>query len=129
MSGEVGIGLITVASGAQQIKSGRLKALGITSPRRSAIMPEVPTIAEAGLPGFEIVATYGLYAPAGTPTDNVVRLNAELQKVVVQPDVRERFAGLGIEAAASSPDELGAILKSDILKWAKVIKDAGIRAD
>lgn len=129
MTGEVSIGLITVASGAQQIKSGRLKALGITSPRRSAIMPNVPTIAESGLPGFEIVATYAMYAPAHTPASVISRLNDALQKAVSESDVRERFAALGIEPSPSSPDEVASKLKEDLAKWGVVIRNAGIRVD
>lgn len=128
MSGEVEIGFMGVTGAISPIKAGKLKALGVSSLQRSPVLPNVAAIAET-LPGFEAVTTMGVYAPAGTPPDIVARLNAELQKAVAQPDVRERFADAGVEASASSPDELGAILKNEIVKWAKVIKDAGIRVE
>lgn len=129
ISGEVGMAFLTITTAVDQIKAGRLRALGITSPRRSAIVPGVPTISEAGLPGFEIVTTFGVFAPAGTPPEIVGRLNAELQKVIAQSDVRERFAALGMEASASSPEELGSLLRNERVLWIKVIKDAGIRVE
>lgn len=128
VSGETEFGFAAVTSALAQINSGKLNALGVSSLQRNPVIPSVPTVAET-LPGFEAVGHLGLYAPAHIPADIVARLNAELQKAVAQSEVRERFAAAGVEPATSSPDELGFILKSEIAKWAKVIKDAGIRAD
>jgi tripartite-type tricarboxylate transporter receptor subunit TctC len=129
MTGEVSVSLITVASAAEQIRSGRLKALGVTSPQRSRIIPDVPTVAESGLAGFDVVATYGVYGPAGIRSDIVGRLNTELRRIVADEDVRKRFATLGIEPSSSSPEELASGLRSELSKWAKVIQVAGIRVE
>jgi tripartite-type tricarboxylate transporter receptor subunit TctC len=128
VSGETEFGFAAVTSALGQINSGKLRALGVSSLQRNPAMPGVPTVAET-LPGFEAVGHLGIYAPARIPADIVARLNAELQKAVAQSDVRERFAAAGVEPGTSSPDELAAILKNEIAKWSKVIKDAGIRAD
>ena len=128
VSGETEFGFAAVTSALAQIHSGRLRPLGVSSLQRNPALPGVPTVAET-LPGFEAVGILGVYAPARIPADIVARLNVELQKAVAQPDVRERISAAGVEPSASSPDELGAILKNEIAKWSKVIKDAGIRAD
>lgn len=86
-------------------------------------------VAEAGVPGYEVVPTFGIYAPTGTPKEIVALLNAELRKIVALQDVRERFATQGIEASGSTPEELAIVLAAEIALWAKVIKDAGIRVD
>ena len=129
ISGEAEIGFMSVASALAQIKAGKLRALGVTTPKRIAAMSDVPTIAESGVPGYLVVPTFGIYAPAGTSRDIVSLLNAELKKTVEMQDVRERFATQGVEALASSPEELGKVLAAEIALWAKVIKDAGIRVD
>ncbi len=128
VSGETEFGFAAVTSALAQINSGKLNALGVSSLQRNPVIPSVPTVAET-LPGFEAVGHLGFYAPAHIPVDIVARLNAELQKAVALSEVRERFAAAGVEPATSSPDELGFLLKSEIAKWAKVIKDAGIHAD
>ena len=106
-----------------------MRALGVTSPQRIAALPDVPTIAEAGVPGYEVVPTFGIYAPTGTPKEIVALLNAELRRILAMPDVRERFATQGIEASGSTPAELAKVLAAEIELWARVIKDAGIRVD
>jgi tripartite-type tricarboxylate transporter receptor subunit TctC len=128
VSGETEFGFAAVTSALAQGDAGRLRAFGISSLQRNPALPNVPTVAET-LPGFEAVGHLGIYAPARIPVDIVARLNAELQKAVAQPDVRERFAAAGVEPGTSSADELGVILRNEIAKWSKVIKDAGIRAD
>jgi tripartite-type tricarboxylate transporter receptor subunit TctC len=101
----------------------------VTSLKRAASAPELPTIAESGYPGFEVTIWYGLLAPAGTPPPIIRRLHLETVKALAQPDVRAKFADLGLEAIGNSPDEFAAIIKSEIPVWAKVIKDAGIKPD
>ena len=129
MSGETETGFMSVASSVTQVRAGKLRALAIASARRSSALPDVATIAESGFPGFDVSPSVGFYAPAGTPADIVARLSAEVQKAVAQADVRERFLNVGVESAPASGAELSALLKEEIVKWAKVIKDAGIRAD
>jgi tripartite-type tricarboxylate transporter receptor subunit TctC len=110
------------------VKAGSLRALAVTSAQRAATAPEIPTVAEAALPGFETATWFALVAPAGTPREIVRRLNTEVTQLVTQPDVRQRFADLGMTIDAGTPDALDAYIKSEMLKWSKVIKEADIRA-
>jgi tripartite-type tricarboxylate transporter receptor subunit TctC len=111
------------------IKSGRVRALAVTTAQRSPLVPDVPTIAESGLPGFETVAWFGIFAPAGTPRDIVVRIRDEVAKIVQQPEIRERIATLGGEPVGNTPEAFATIVKSDIAKWKQVAKTANITAD
>ena len=111
------------------VREGKLRALAVTSLRRSSTAPELPTIAESGYPGFEYSLWYGLLAPAKAPAAIVGRLHHETVKALALPDLRAKLADLGGEAIGNSPDEFGAIIKSEIPKWAKVIKDAGIKPE
>jgi tripartite-type tricarboxylate transporter receptor subunit TctC len=110
------------------IRAGQLRALAVTSARRARAAPEIPTVAEAGLPGFEAATWFALVAPAGTPAGIVSLLNNQVKRALVQPEVRQRFADLGMTAEDSVPDGLDAYIKSEIAKWTKVINDADIRA-
>jgi tripartite-type tricarboxylate transporter receptor subunit TctC len=110
------------------VRDGRLRGLAVTSLQRSPNIPEFPTVAESGFPGFEAVSWFGLLAPAGTPAAVVTKLHQETVKVLGQPEMRARFAQLGLDTVGNTPAELAAIIKSDIAKWTKVIKDAGITA-
>lgn len=110
------------------VRAGQLRALAVTSAQRAAAAPDVPTVAEAGLPDFEAATWFALVAPAGTPLDIRRRLNAEVKRALGLPDVKQRFADLGMIAEDSTPDGLDAFIKSEIVKWSKVIKDADIRA-
>jgi tripartite-type tricarboxylate transporter receptor subunit TctC len=110
------------------VKAGSLRALAVTGAQRAATAPEIPTVAEAALPGFEAATWFALVAPAGTPREIVRRLNREVTQIVTQPDVRQRFADLGMTIDAGPPEALDAYIKSEILKWSKVIRDADIRA-
>lgn len=110
------------------VKAGSLRALAVTSAQRAATAPEIPTVAEAALSGFEAATWFALVAPAGTPREIVRRLNTEVTQLVTQPDVRQRFADLGMTIDAGTPDALDAYIKSEMLKWSKVIKEADIRA-
>lgn len=111
------------------VRDGRLRAIAVTSLKRSSSAPEVPTIAESGYPGFEVTIWYGLLASAGTPPAIIRRLHLETVKALAQPDVRAKLADLGLDAIGNSPDEFAAIIKSEIPIWAKVIKEAGIKPD
>lgn len=110
-------------------REGKLRALAVTSLRRSSAAPELPTIAESGYPGFEVTAWNGLLAPARTPATIVGKLHLETVKAFAQADVRAKLAALGLETIGNSPDEFAAVIKSEIPRWAKVIKEAGIKPD
>ena len=111
------------------VREGKLRALAVSSLRRSSAAPEVPTIAESGYPGFEVTVWYGLLAPAGTPATIVGKLHLETVKALALPDLRAKLADLGLEGIGSSPDEFAAVIKSEIPKWAQVIKKSGIKLD
>jgi tripartite-type tricarboxylate transporter receptor subunit TctC len=110
-------------------REGKLRALAVTSLRRSSAAPELPSIAESGYPGFEFTIWYGLLAPARTPATIVRKLNLETLKALAHADVRAKLAGLGMEVIGNSPDEFAAAIKSEIPRWAKVIKESGIKPD
>src|SRR6185295_8435102 len=111
------------------IKSGRLNALGVTSARRSPVLPDIPTIAEAGVPGYEMTSWTALFAPKGTPAAVVTRLNTEITQALRPPDVIETLNAQGLEPIGGPPDNLARLVSSELVKWAKVIKAANIRAD
>jgi len=111
------------------VKTARLRALAVASAKRAAVLPDVPTFAESGLPGFEATVWWGVLAPAATPKDVIARLNGEIVRALRAPEVKERFTTLGAEATGSTPEQFGEFLKSETAKWANVIKTSGIRAD
>ena len=108
------------------VQSGRLRGLAVGSVKRLALMPDLPTIAEAGVPGYESSTWFGPLAPAKTPREIIVKLNAELMKILQRPDVRARFASEGIEALGGTPEEFGVYVKAEIERWGRVIKAAGV---
>lgn len=107
------------------MKAGRLKALGVTTAQRSPHLPDVPSIAEAGVPGYEALVWIGLLAPAGTPPDIIAKLNTEISKLLRMSEVRELLASSGVDPAPTTPEEFGAYLKSEFEKWGKVVRDSG----
>jgi tripartite-type tricarboxylate transporter receptor subunit TctC len=111
------------------VKAGKLRALAVTSSKRTSLFPEVPTLAEAGVPGYEIGSWQAVYAPAGTPRPIVERLNAEIVKALKSPDVAERFAGLGMEPVANTSAQMAEFNKAEVAKWAKIVKEANIKAE
>jgi len=111
------------------VKNGRMRLLAVTSARRSALMPDVPTLAESGLPGFDFSTWWGLMAPANTPRPIVDRLNAELGRTLKLPDVRERFEAVGAEPRHTTPEEFAALIRAEIPRFAKLVKAAGVRVD
>jgi tripartite-type tricarboxylate transporter receptor subunit TctC len=111
------------------IQSGKLRALGVTSSKRATSLPDVPSLSEAGLPGYEIVSWQAVFAPAGTPQPIVQRLAAEIGKIINEPDVKSRLAGLGVEPSGAGPAELAALQKSEVAKWGKLIKAANIKVE
>ncbi len=109
------------------VRDGKLRALAVTSNQRSPIIPELPTLAESGFPGFEAISWFGLLAPAHTAAPIIAKVHEEIVKIAAQTEMRERLAQLGLDVAVNSPDEFAAVINADIAKWAKVIKDANIK--
>jgi tripartite-type tricarboxylate transporter receptor subunit TctC len=129
ISGEVATSFATIVSAQPQVATGKLRGLAVTSARRFPSAPDVPTVAESGLPGYEAVAWYGVFAPDGTPRDIVTRLNAEIVRIVRSPEVRELFLKQGAESYATSPEEFTKVVQRDLQKWSKVVKDSGAKPD
>lgn len=127
IGGQVHFMFATAASVSPHVKSGRLRALAVTSAKPSVLFPDLPAVAETGLPGYEAGTIYGMFAPAKTPVTLVNGLSREVVRALGQPELKKRLFNLGIEPAGTTPEEFAAILKSDMAKWGKVIKDAGIR--
>jgi tripartite-type tricarboxylate transporter receptor subunit TctC len=126
LSGEVDFAFGPLGNAIQHIRSGRLRALGMTNPRRSPAIPDVPTMVEAGVPGFELTGWLGLFAPAGTPPAVVERVYAAMRKTISDPEVAKRFPALGYEPVASRPEEFAARFKADLELYARVIRAARI---
>jgi tripartite-type tricarboxylate transporter receptor subunit TctC len=129
LSGEIPIAMDTLAISLPHIKANKYKALAVTSTKRLSLIPEVPTLAEAGLPGFDYEGWQGIFVPASTPTAVVTQLNAALVKVLAQPALRQRLIDLGYEPKSSSAAEMGATLAKDLSAYRKVITDAKIKVD
>jgi len=129
LGGEVSLMFANVADIGSQIKSGKVKPLAVTVPRRASMLPEVPTMPEAGLPEFEIQSWFGLLAPAGTPAPVVARLNAETVKVLARADVKATLAAQGLEVMPGSPEQFAAHIKSEIARFTRIAKAAGIKAE
>ena len=129
MGGQVPMFFGNLASASSHIKSGKVRALAVTGNARSPSMPQLPTIAESGLPGYEVYEWNAVFAPAGVPGEIIERLQRELVKALALPDVRERLAGLGAEVAGGTPAELESFRRSELTKWAAIIKRAGLKAD
>ena len=129
IGGNITLTFPTVISAAPHVKSGKLRPLAVTSAKRVAMLPEVPTIAESGVPGYDVVSWGGVMAPAGTPQPVIDKLHAEIIRILKLPDVRERIASFGAEIIGSTPAEFGAFLNAEIAKWAGVAKAANIKLD
>jgi tripartite-type tricarboxylate transporter receptor subunit TctC len=127
LGGQVQLMFATAGSVAPHVKSGRLRALAVASLQPSALAPGLPTIAASGVPGYEAVAFEGMFAPAKTPVAIIDRLNQEIVRVLNRAEVKERFFNAGVETVGSTPEEFAAAIKSNVAKWGKLIKDAGIR--
>ena len=129
LSGETALLFATIPSSVQHIKSGKLRALSVSSLKRSVALPDVPSVAEAAVPGFEANEWNGALVANGTPRAAIERLHQSIAKAMQMPDVRERIIGLGAEPVGNSPEEFGAFLKREFGVWAKIIKDVGIRVE
>lgn len=129
MAGRLDVMFDNIVPAMPQIRSGQLKPIAVTSAKRASTLPDVPTVAESGLPGFEAVSWIGLVVPTGTPQAIVDKLNQDVLAVLALPDVRERLAATGAELAPGTPAEFGAFIKNEISKWAKAVKLSGAQAD
>jgi tripartite-type tricarboxylate transporter receptor subunit TctC len=129
LAGQVTVMMPNLLTALPYLKTGKLRALGVTSAKRASAVPDVPAIAEAGVPGYEAVQWYGVLAPAGTPKEIVVRLSTEIARVMQLPEIRDRLATEGAEAVGNSPDQFAAFIKSEVAKWTKVIHNAGIKPE
>ena len=129
LSGETSMLFSPVTIAIPHTKSGKLRALGVTTAKRSKLVPELPTIGESGLPGYEVTQWYGMQAPTGTPKDVIAKINGEVGKILAMPDIIDKLALLGAEPAPSTPEFMTAYVKSEVEKWAKVVKASGAKAD
>ena len=129
IAGEIQVMFAPIVAVLPQVKAGRLRALAVTSATRSAAAPELPTLAESGLPGYEISSWFGLFAPANTPTPVIERLYRETAKALQSPDVRERFAREGAEPVGSSPADFTVYVRAEYAKYTRIVRDSGIKAD
>jgi tripartite-type tricarboxylate transporter receptor subunit TctC len=129
VAGQLPLAIVDVASAIAQVKAGRLKALAVTSRTRVSAAPDVPTFAESGLPDYEATGWFGVVMPAGTPADIVGRMNAELVAALKRQDIRDRVQAAGAEASPSTPEEFGALIRSEIVKWGEVVRASGAKVD
>ena len=129
IGGQLGIYMGGVPVSLPMIKSGKLRPLGVSSPKRIAQLPDVPTIAEAGVPGFEVNVWYGLFAPRGTPPKIIAKISTDVSRIVKAPEMRERLAALGADAEGTTPEAFRNYFRADVEKWAKVVKAAKVSAD
>jgi tripartite-type tricarboxylate transporter receptor subunit TctC len=129
VAGRVQIMFSNMLTSMPHVRAGKLRAIGISSPTRSPQAPDLPTIAESGLPGFSAVPWYGALGPAGLPRPIVNKVNSEITRALAQFDMQERFVAQGIDLQSSSPEYFGALIKSELVKWRKVVRDAGVKVD
>ncbi|HWP90434.1 MAG TPA: tripartite tricarboxylate transporter substrate-binding protein, partial [Burkholderiales bacterium] len=129
IGGEVQMAIESPPPIVPQVKAGKLRALGAARSTRSPLLPDVPTVGEAGLPGFEVGSWYGFHAPAGTPKPVIDKLHAEMVKAMNTPELRERFAAVGADTVANTPAQYGAFVEAELKKWGAVIKAMGVKAD
>jgi tripartite-type tricarboxylate transporter receptor subunit TctC len=129
LSGEVMLSFASLPPAVPHIRSGRLHALGVASGQRVSSVPQLPTIGEAGVPGYEADIWYGLSVPAATPQDIIARLHAAVTKILKQPDVVQQLESAGFQVRISTPEDYGVHMRREVEKWAKVVKAAGMRAD
>lgn len=129
MAGEIDVLFDNVPNVVQQIRAGTINAIGVSGLKRTALLPDTPTVAESGVPGFEVNVWFGMQVPGATPTAIVNQVNRELANIYRQPDVTKRFNDQGVEVIASTPEEFSKLLQSEVAKWSKLIKEANIRIE
>ena len=129
MSGDTALAIADLATIQPQLKSGRLKVIGVMGKERSTLAPNLPTLAESGVPGYDASGWFAILAPAGTPPAIIARLNTEIIQVLRQPDLRTQFAGVGLEPLTSTPEQLAQFIQTETVKWTQVIKESGAKLD
>jgi tripartite-type tricarboxylate transporter receptor subunit TctC len=129
LAGQISMTFGDIPTALPHIRAGKLRSLAVTGAKRSPLLPDVPTIAEQGLAGFDVTAWFGVFTTAGTPRQVVNQLNAEIVRILSLPDVREKLIGIGMEPVTNSPDEFAAYVQSEIAKWARVVKASGAKAN
>ena len=129
ISGETSVGFPATSSVVPHVRAGKLRALAVTGAQRSPMVPDYPTIAESGVPGYDMTSWYGVLVPARTPNEIIARLHAAAVSALQQREVKERFATTDLEPKGSTPEQFGAYMRSEVAKWAKVIKESGMHAD
>ncbi len=129
MAGNIQLIFATLATGMPYIRAGRVRTLAVAGAQRFALLPEVPTVAEAGVPGYAIHNWAGVFVAAGTPRPIIDRLNVEIVKALAAPDVRQKLLEMGLVAATNTPDQFASFIQSETVKWAKVVKDANLKLD
>jgi tripartite-type tricarboxylate transporter receptor subunit TctC len=129
VAGRVDMYFATIAGGIQQIRSGKVKALGVSAKKRAEALPDVPTLDEAGVPGYEVVSWFGILAPAKTPREIVNTMNAHIVKAIAQADLREKYIALGSEPTSSTPEEFQSLIRDNVAKFAQIAKGAGIKPE
>lgn len=128
-SGEVQLLFLGIGPTQGQIKMGKVRAIAISSAQRSSLMPDLPTVAESGVPGFDVTGWYGLFVPAATPAKIIEQLNTTVREISTMPEIQKRFSSLGAELNTQSPKQFAAFVRAEIEKWAKVVKDSGIQPE
>ena len=129
LGNQIAIMFDNMPSAIQHVRSGKLRAIAVTTAKRSPELPDVPTIAEAGVPGYEATSWFGMFAPAGTPAPVVAKLNATIVKVLAMPDIKKKLAEQGAEAAGETPEQFAAFIQKESVKWGKVVKESGASVD
>ena len=129
LAGEASLGFYSASATLPHVSTGRLRALATTGERRAPSLPELPTVIEAGVPGFEISSWFGVLAPVGTAKPIIAKLHGELTRILQFPDVREKLAANDFEPVGNTPDEFAAFIKKEMVKWAKVVKESGAKVD
>jgi tripartite-type tricarboxylate transporter receptor subunit TctC len=128
LGGRVSMMFIDLAPGLQHVRAGTMRPLAVTTRERSALLPELPSLAEAGIPGYDVTSYAALFAPAGTPKEIIDRLNAEVQKIIANPEAKSRIAITGFDAFSGPPESLAAFVQTELVNWGRLIKDAGIES-
>jgi len=129
LAGQVQLASIGLPPAMPYVKGGRLRVVAITGAKRSPLLPDAPTVAEAGLPGFDVTSWYGMFGPAALPKDVVAKANADIAAVLVSPDMKDRLASSGADPAPTTPEDLGKLVRAEVAKWAKVVADSGAKVD
>lgn len=129
LGGQVDLMFDNLPTALPHINAGKLRGLAVTSATRSKLAPDLPTMAESGLPGFDLTTWFAFYAPAGTPAAVIDKISGDMRRVLAQPDMQQRLAAIGVDIIASSPNELAAFQRAEIAKWGKIVKDSGAKVD